>query len=102
MIDRLARQLGKEERDLLVLATVLEHQPIGISRIAATTGLDEHKARYSLRMLENDDLVEPTPDGAVTPADIDDRVAEINAGLDRLIERVERLGSFPDGNDGGE
>ena len=46
MIERLARQLGKEERDLLVLEAVLQHHPIGIERIAEVTGIDEHKTRY--------------------------------------------------------
>lgn len=91
MIDRLARQLGKEERDLLVLEAVLEHQPIGITRIADETGLDEHKARYSLRMLENDGLVEPTPEGAVATDDLEDRIERINDGLDDLVDRVAQL-----------
>ena len=54
MIDRLARQLRKEERDLQVLEAVLEYHPIGIGRLASETGVDEHEARCSLRMLEND------------------------------------------------
>jgi len=83
--------MRKEERDLLVLETVLEHHPIGINRIASETGVDEHKARYSLRMLENDGLVEPTPDGAVPADDIEARLEEINGGLDHLIERVGSL-----------
>lgn len=91
MIDRLARQLRKEERDLRVLAAVLEHHPIGISRVARETGIDEHKARYSLRMLENDGLVEPTDNGAVPADDIADRVAAINAGLDALADRIASL-----------
>jgi len=91
MIDRLARQLRKEERDLRVLATVLDHHPIGISRVARETGIDEHKARYSLRMLENDGLVEPTEDGAVPADDVADHVADINAGLDALADRIASL-----------
>ena len=91
MITRLARQLGKEERDLRVLEAVLEHQPIGITRLARETGIDEHKARYSLRMLENDDLVEPTPDGAVATDEVAEHVQHINEGLDDLIARVEAL-----------
>jgi len=83
--------MRKEERDLLVLETVLEHHPVGINRIASETGVDEHKARYSLRMLENDGLVEPTPDGAVPADDIEARLEDINGGLDRLIERVGSL-----------
>ncbi|MCQ4332756.1 hypothetical protein KM295_04460 [Natronomonas sp. F2-12] len=95
MIERLARQLQKEERDLLVLETVLCHHPIGIERIATETGLDEHKTRYSLRMLEDDGLVEPTPDGAVPAPDAAGRIEEIHDGLDGLIERVDGLkGTF--------
>lgn len=91
MIQRLARQFGKEERDLLVLETVLRHHPIGISRIAEETGIDEHKTRYSLRMLEDDGLVSPTPNGAVPAADVRVRVEEINAGVDDLIDRMNEL-----------
>jgi predicted transcriptional regulator len=94
MIERLARQLGKEERDLLVLETVVRHHPIGISRIAEETGIDEHKTRYSLRMLEDDGFVDPTPDGAVPADGIEDRIAEINEGLDALVGRMEELRRF--------
>jgi len=96
MIERLARQLRKEERDLLVLEAVLEHHPIGISRIASETGVNEHKTRYSLRMLENDGLLEPTPEGAVPADDIEARLVEINGGLDDLIERVDSLDDLGD------
>jgi predicted transcriptional regulator len=91
MIQRLARQLGKEERDLRVLATIIEHQPIGITRIAEETGIDEHKTRYSLRMLEKDGLVEPTPNGAVTAEGFEADIADINDGIDDLIERMQSL-----------
>ncbi|MFO7927864.1 MAG: hypothetical protein ACQET5_07220 [Halobacteriota archaeon] len=94
MIDRLARQLRKEERDLLVLEAVLSHHPIGIPRIAEVTGVDEHKTRYSLRMLEDGGLVDPTPDGAVPADGALKQVEEINAGLDALAERVDGLKSF--------
>jgi predicted transcriptional regulator len=93
MIDRLADQLEKESRDLRVLGTVLEHHPIGIVRIAETTGVPEHKARYSLRMLEKDGLVEATPQGAVPADGIEDRVTEINDGLEALSDRVDALSS---------
>jgi len=94
MIERLARQLEKEKRDLLVLAVVMEQHPIGSEQIAVVTDIDEHKTRYSLRMLEDDGLVDPTPDGAVPAAKIDSRVEQINDGLDGLIERVDGLKRF--------
>jgi predicted transcriptional regulator len=91
MIERLARQLAKEQRDLRVLAAVVEGRPIGIARLADETGIDEHKIRYSLRMLEEDGLIEPTPEGAVPAADVEGRIEQINDGVDGLVERIDSL-----------
>lgn len=91
MIGRLERQIEKEERDLTVLTAVIENGPIGIVRISTETGIPEHKVRYSLRMLENDGLVEPTQQGATAPDDIAERVGDINDGLDDLAERLRAL-----------
>lgn len=91
MIQRLADQLEKESRDLRVLAAVVEHHPIGIVRLSKETDIPEHKVRYSLRMLESDELVEATPQGAVPSGDIEERVSELNAGIDALVERLEAL-----------
>ncbi|MBX0288168.1 winged helix-turn-helix transcriptional regulator [Haloarcula salinisoli] len=90
-MERLRDQVEKESRDLSILGAVIDDGPIGIVRLAEETGIPEHKVRYSLRMLEDDGLVEPTPQGAVPVDDIEDRVADINAGLDRLIGRLEEL-----------
>lgn len=54
------------ERHLRVLATVREHEPIGILSISERTGYPNHKVRYSLRVLEEEDVIEPTEQGAVT------------------------------------
>lgn len=91
MIQRLADQLEKESRDLRVLSAVIEHHPIGIVRISKETGIPEHKVRYSLRMLENDGLIDPTQQGAIPGEGIDERVEELNAGIESLIERLGAL-----------
>ncbi|WP_123532899.1 winged helix-turn-helix transcriptional regulator [Halosimplex salinum] len=91
MVERLTNQVEKEERDLRILEAVIESGPIGIVRLAEETDVPEHKVRYSLRMLENDGLVDPTPNGAVPADDIDERLAEMNEGIDHLIERLETL-----------
>jgi predicted transcriptional regulator len=91
MVDRLENQVEKEQRDVRILRAVIEHGPIGIVRLSEETDLPEHKVRYSLRMLEEDELIEPTPDGAIPVDDVGDEVAEINEGLDHLIERLEEM-----------
>jgi predicted transcriptional regulator len=91
MVERLTKQVEKEERDLRILQAVIDEGPIGIVRLSETTAVPEHKVRYSLRMLENDELIEPTPNGAVPADDLDERIAAINDGLDDLIDRLEEL-----------
>jgi predicted transcriptional regulator len=90
-MERLSNQVEKESRDLAILEAVIGNGPIGIVRLAEETGIPEHKVRYSLRMLENDGLVEPTPQGAVPAEDIADRVVDINGGIDGLVGRLEEL-----------
>jgi len=91
MVDRLENQVEKEQRDVQILRAVIEHGPIGIVRLSEETDLPEHKVRYSLRMLEEDELIEPTPDGAVPSETIAADVEDINDGLDRLIGRLEEM-----------
>lgn len=91
--ERLRDQVEKESRDLSILGAVIDDGPIGIVRLAEETGVPEHKVRYSLRMLEDDELVEPTPQGAVPAEDIEQRIANINDGIDELIGRLEELES---------
>lgn len=91
MLDRLENQIDKERRDVEVLRVVLQEGPIGIVKLSKETDLPEHKVRYSLRMLENDALIEPTPQGAVPAGDIAARIEAINAGIDDLVARVSDL-----------
>ena len=91
MVERLEDQVEKEERDIEILRVVLEQGPIGIVRIAEETDLPEHKVRYSLRMLENDGLIEPTPEGAIPGDEVADQLAGHNEGIDRLVERLEAM-----------
>jgi len=91
MVERLQNQGEKEERDLTILRAVIADGPIGIVKLSDRTGLPEHKVRYSLRMLENDEFIEPTPDGAIPAEDIDEQIDEVNEGLTDLIDRLEQL-----------
>ncbi|WP_276270643.1 winged helix-turn-helix transcriptional regulator [Haloarcula litorea] len=90
-IERLRNQVEKESRDLAILDVVIDQGPIGIVKLSEETGIPEHKVRYSLRMLEDDELIDPTPQGAIPADDIDQRVADINDGIDELVDRLDDL-----------
>ena len=45
---------------------VIENEPIGIVKMSNETGYPHHKVRYSLRVLEEENLIEPSSQGAIT------------------------------------
>ncbi|MFC7028454.1 hypothetical protein ACFQH8_15515 [Halomicroarcula sp. GCM10025710] len=66
MIDRLEKEVDMLERHLQVLRMVIENEPIGIVKMSNETGYPHHKVRYSLRVLEEENLIEPSSQGAIT------------------------------------
>ena len=58
------------KRHVHVLKTLQKNQPMGIIKLSELTGYPQHMVRYSLRILEQDGLIEPSPQGAVTTEDV--------------------------------
>ena len=88
MIGGLEKEVDVLERHIHVLNTVIANEPIGIVKTAEKLEYPHHKVRYSLRMLEEADLIEPTRQGAVTTDEaelfIDTLTDDLNAAIDRL------------------
>ena len=91
MIDRLEKEVDMLERHLQVLKMVIESEPIDIVKMSNETGYPHHKVRYSLRVLEEENLIEPSSQGAITTerteefvAELDDKIDEIGAKLDEM------------------
>ena len=76
------KELGLLSRHIEVLKTVKEHGPIGIIRLSQMTGKPQHMIRYSLRTLEKDSIITPSPHGAV----VTDRVHETLGTLESTLE----------------
>ena len=91
MIDRLDKEGDMLQRHLEVLWMVIEHEPIGIVKISNESGYRHHKVRYSLRVLEEENLIEPTNQGAVTTErtsgfvdGLDERIGDVNSTLNGM------------------
>jgi predicted transcriptional regulator len=54
------------KRHVLVLQTLKQNEPAGIIKLSELTKHPEHLVRYSLRILEQEGLIVPSPQGAVT------------------------------------
>ena len=91
MIDRLEKEVDMLERHLQVLRMVIENEPIGIVKMSNETGYPHHKVRYSLRVLEEENLIEPSSQGAITTDRTHEFVDELD---DKLDDTVEKLGSM--------
>lgn len=91
MIDRLEKEVDMLERHLEVLKMVINNEPIGIVKMSNETGYPHHKVRYSLRVLEEEDLIEPSSQGAVSTEHTMEFVRELDELLDETIEKLNRM-----------
>jgi predicted transcriptional regulator len=91
MIDRLEKEVDMLERHLQVLRMVIENEPIGIVKMSNETGYPHHKVRYSLRVLEEENLIEPSSQGAITTEQTGDFVDDLDEKIDEIIEKLEGM-----------
>lgn len=84
MITDLTDQLAMIQRHLKVLQLVIDQEPIGIVQLSHETDYAHHEVRYSLRQLEEDDLITPSPQGALTT----DQTTAFVEDLDDQIENL--------------
>jgi predicted transcriptional regulator len=91
MIDRLEKEVDMLERHLQVLRMVIENEPIGIVKMSNETGYPHHKVRYSLRVLEEENLIEPSSQGAITTEDTVEFVDDLDSKIDDIIDKLEGM-----------
>lgn len=88
MIDRLEKEVDMLERHLQVLRMVIENEPIGIVKMSNETGYPHHKVRYSLRVLEEENLIEPSSQGAITTERTQEFVDELDGKIDEIVDKL--------------
>jgi predicted transcriptional regulator len=91
MIDRLEKEVDMLERHLQVLKMVINSEPIGIVKMSNETGYPHHKVRYSLRVLEEENLIEPSSQGAITTERTSEFVDELDDKVDQIIQKLETM-----------
>ena len=79
------------KRHVHVLKTLEKNQPMGIIKLSELTGYPQHMVRYSLRILEQDGLIEPSPHGAVTTEEVNKTMALLKKTLENISKTSEEL-----------
>jgi predicted transcriptional regulator len=91
MLDRLEKEIEMLERHLEVLNAVVIGEPIGISKLSEVTGHSKYKVRYSLRILEQEGLIKPSPYGAITSSRISEFVQNYEQLLDQFLHKLSEV-----------
>ena len=91
MIDRMEKEVDMLVRHLQVLRLVIANEPIGIVRMSNETGYEHHKVRYSLRVLEEEGLIEPTSQGATTTDQTSEFVGELDTKTTEISEQLDGM-----------
>ncbi|MDH7593763.1 MAG: hypothetical protein QHG99_05320 [Methanomicrobiales archaeon] len=84
MLERVRSEVELLGRHLRVLSAVMEHQPIGIMRLAELLDLPYHRIRYSLRVLEQMGYIRASQEGAIAL----ERAYELNRELDDELDEI--------------
>ena len=84
-------ELNILKRHIHVLKTLQESQPMGIIKLSELTKYPQHMVRYSLRILEQDGLIEPSPHGAVTTGDVEKTMVILKNTLKKISDTSKNL-----------
>ncbi len=91
LIRRVQHELELLKRHIIILKKVLDNGPIGILKLSLETGIPDHLVRYSLRVLEQEDLITPSTQGAVATKSAGDAFCEFKSELEKIREMTEDI-----------
>ncbi len=84
------------ERHIKVLKAVIENQPVGIIKLSHMLNMPEHKIRYSLRLLEQEGIIEASPSGAKITIKAKEALEEIRKFVRDMEKRCEEINNIID------
>jgi len=79
------------KRHVKVLKVLKENEPAGIIKLSELTKHPQHMVRYSLRILEQEGLIEPSPQGAVTTKNVPKTIPLLRSKLKEMNEVISNI-----------
>ena len=87
----ITRDIANLRRHISIIENLLKEQPQGIIRISQETGIPRHKIRYSLRMLEHDNIILASKEGAIISPDFINSKERVLEESDQVVEEINSL-----------
>ena len=88
---KLDAEMALLERHIKVLKAVIENQPVGIIKLSHMLNMPEHKIRYSLRLLEQEGIIEASPSGAKITIKATEALEEIREFIKDIEKRCKEI-----------
>ncbi len=88
LTDGVESELELLERHIIILKVVIRNGPIGIMRMSEETGIPNHRVRYSLRVLEHENLIIPSTSGAIATDEAREYIMGFESVITRLTEKM--------------
>jgi len=79
------------KRHIHVLKTLKDNQPMGIIKLSELTDYPQHMVRYSLRILEQDGLIEPSPRGAIITHEVPEVMESLKKSLSGIADVTKEI-----------
>lgn len=78
-------------RHVEILKVLQQNEPAGIIKLSDLTKHPQHMVRYSLRILEQEGLIEPSPQGAVTTETVKKAMPLLKVKLREMSDTISEL-----------
>jgi predicted transcriptional regulator len=88
LTNKLEKELDILKRHIQILKIIKREEPIGIIRLSEITNFPHHKVRYSLRILEDEGIIEPTVEGAVIQQKTDAYLHHFLTIIKKMMEEL--------------
>ena len=79
------------KRHVNILHTLQKDQPMGIIKLSEVSEYPQHMVRYSLRILEQDGIIEPSSKGAVTTDKVPETLNQLKKSLKEIARSVNEI-----------
>lgn len=91
IIERVENEADALNRHLEIFVLTWQAEPIGIVELSNRTGFQHHEVRYSLRLLEEEQLIKLCAAGATTTDRAQQFLESINDELEAVIATVSEM-----------
>ena len=91
--EQIGENMEQLHRMLRAIRIIEANQPIGIIKLSETMGIPRHRARYILRLLEHDGVIEPSNNGCVLKPGYEEYVADQISYLEDLKSKIDAIKS---------